>query len=150
MSKKKLTNKEITDAINIINKNTQYLNNKLLQIDNLFGLYLEYSKNTDEFNNFVKAKAEKFEKKQRKLKQKEKIMDIVELVMQVLKSENWGVYYKNQPMQPLEMQDGNSLYKVNQVDEVEIETAIEKALTKENPWESSQTNSNQNENSTNG
>ena len=65
MSKKKLTNKEITDAINIINKNTQYLNNKLLQIDNLFGLYLEYSKNTDEFNNFVKAKAEKFEKKQR-------------------------------------------------------------------------------------
>ncbi len=87
---------------------------------------------------------------ERKLKQKEKIMDIVELVMQVLKSENWGVYYKNQPMQPLEMQDGNSLYKVNQVDEVEIETAIEKALTKENPWESSQTNSNQNENSTNG
>ena len=87
---------------------------------------------------------------ERKLKQKQRIMDIVELIMQVLKSENWGVYYKNQPIQPLEMQDGNALYKVNQVDEEQIETAIEKALTKDEPWESSQTNSNQNKNSTTG
>ena len=85
-----------------------------------------------------------------KLKQKQRIMDIVELIMQVLKSENWGVFYKNQPIQPLEMQDGNALYKVNQVDEIEIETAIEKALTKDKPWESSQINSNQNKNSTTG
>ena len=85
-----------------------------------------------------------------KLKQKEKVMDIVELIMQVLKSENWGVYYKNQPIQPLEMQDGNSLYKVNQVDEDEIESAIEQSLTKDKPWESSQTDSSQNNNSKNG
>ena len=85
--------------------------------------------------------------RERKLQQKQRIMDIVELVMQILKSENWGVFYKNQPIQPLEMQDGNSLYKVNQVDECEIETRIEQALTK---WESSQNNSNQNENSTTG
>ena len=77
---------------------------------------------------------------ERKLKQKQRIMDIVELIMQVLKSENWGVFYKNQPIQPLEMQDGNALYKVNQVDESQIETAIDEALTK---WESSQTNSSQ-------
>ena len=88
--------------------------------------------------------------RQAKLKQKQRIIDIVELMMQVLKSENWGVFYKNQPIQPLEMQDGNALYKVNQVDEIEIETAIEKALTKDKPWESSQTNSNQNKNSTTG
>ena len=77
---------------------------------------------------------------ERKLKQKQRIMDIVELIMQVLKGENWGVYYRNQPIQPLEMQDGNALYKVNQVDESQIETAIDEALTK---WESSQTNSSQ-------
>jgi hypothetical protein len=88
--------------------------------------------------------------KQAKLQQKQRIMDIVELVMQILKSENWGVYYKNQPMQPLEMQDGNALYKVNQVDEIDIETAIENALIKDKPWESSQTNTNQNKNSTSG
>ena len=86
-----------------------------------------------------------------KLQQKKRIMDIVELIMQVLKSENWGVYYKNQPIQPLEMQDGNSLYKVNQVDEDEIELAIEQSLTKDKPWESSsQTDSSQNSNSKNG
>ena len=82
--------------------------------------------------------------RQRKLQKKQRIMDIVELIMQVLKSENWGVYYKNQPMQPLEMQDGNALYKVNQVDESEIEKAIEGMLTKGEPWEeSSQINSSQ-------
>ena len=86
-----------------------------------------------------------------KLKQKEKVMDIVELIMQVLKSENWGVYYKNQPIQPLEMQDGNALYKVNQVDECDIEEALVKSLTeKDKTWESSQINSNQNNSSKNG
>ena len=86
----------------------------------------------------------------RKLQQKQRIMDITELIMKVLKDENWGVYYKNQPIQPLEMQDGNALYKVNQVDESDVETVIEKALTKGQPWESSQTDSNQNKNSTTG
>ena len=86
----------------------------------------------------------------RKLQQRQRIMDIVELIMQVLKSENWGVYYKNQPMQPLEMQDGNAHYKINQVDECEIETALETALTKGESWETSQTDSNQNKNSTTG
>ena len=85
--------------------------------------------------------------RERKLQIKKKIMEIVELIMQVFKSENWGVFYKNQPIQPLEMQDGNALYKVNQVDECDIETTIEQALTE---WESSQTNSNQNKNSTTG
>ena len=84
---------------------------------------------------------------ERKLQKKQMIMDTVELIMQVLKSENWGVYYKNQPMQPLEMQDGDALYKVNQVDESEIEAVIEQALTK---WNTSQIDSNQNKNSTTG
>ena len=86
--------------------------------------------------------------KQHKLKQKQRIMDTIELIMQVLKSKNWGVYYKSQPMQPLETQDGTALYKVNQVDECEIEKVITEALT----WDSTETNpiSNQNKNSTTG
>ena len=84
--------------------------------------------------------------RERKLQIKKKIMEIVELIMQVFKSENWGVFYKNQPIQPLEMQDGNALYKVNQVDESEVESAIEEAL----PWIPSQTNSDQNKNSMTG
>ena len=74
---------------------------------------------------------------ERKLQKKQRIMDTVELIMQILKSENWGVYYKNQPIQPLETQDGTSLYRVNQVDECEIETAITQTLTKGTRWEES-------------
>ena len=79
----------------------------------------------------------------RKLQQKQRIMDIVELIMQVLKSENWGVYYKNQPMQPLEMQDGNPLYKINLVDDEDIERALINTLTKGESWKHSETNLNQ-------
>ena len=84
---------------------------------------------------------------ERKLKQEQRIMDIAELIMQVLKSENWGMFYKNQPMRDLETQDGGTLYEVNQVDECEIETVIHQTLTK---WQSSQIDSNQNKSSTTG
>ena len=87
----------------------------------------------------------------RKLEQKQRIMDIVELIMQVLKSENWGVFYKNQPIQPLELQGGDSLYKVNEVDDSDIEEALQTTLTKGTSWqESSQTDSDQNKNSMTG
>lgn len=65
MKKKKLTNKERDEAIEGLSNNDQMLYNKILQIDSLMGLYLEYSKDTEKFNKFVKAKAEKFEKQQR-------------------------------------------------------------------------------------
>jgi hypothetical protein len=86
--------------------------------------------------------------RERKLQQKQRIMKITELIMQVLKSKNWGVYYKIQPIQPLETQDGSALYKVNQVDEHEIEKVIEEALA----WDTTETNpiSNQSKNSTTG
>ncbi len=86
--------------------------------------------------------------RERKLQQKQRIMNTTELIMQVLKSKNWGVYYKIQPIQPLETQDGSALYKVNQVDETEIEKVIEEALA----WGTQETNpiSNQSKNSTTG
>ena len=86
--------------------------------------------------------------RQSKQKQKQRIMDIIELIMKVLKNENWGVFYKNQPMRSLETQEGGTLYEVNQVDECEIEKVITEAST----WDSNETNpiSNQNKNFTTG
>ncbi len=84
--------------------------------------------------------------REREQQQKQRIMNIVELIMRVLEDENWGVYYRNKPLQSLEVKDGSSLYQVNQVDEDQIETVIEKALA----WEHSQKNSNQNKNSMTG
>tara|TARA_Y100000310_G_C20166412_1_gene571555 strand:+ start:382 stop:597 length:216 start_codon:yes stop_codon:yes gene_type:complete len=69
LKRKKLTNKEITEAIEGLSRNDQYLNDKMLQIDNLLGLYLEYRKDTEKFNKFVKAKAEEFEQQRSKNKE---------------------------------------------------------------------------------
>ena len=68
-----------------------------------------------------------------KLSKEEKIMDTVKLIMRILKSQNWGIYYRNQPIQPLETQDGSALYKVNQVDDSEIEKVIKQSLTEGEP-----------------
>ena len=86
--------------------------------------------------------------KERKLQQKQRIMDTTEMIMKVLKNENWGIFYKNQPIRTLDTQDGGTLYEINQVDECEIDKVIGKALT----WETQETNpiSNQNKNSTTG
>ena len=78
-----------------------------------------------------------------KLSKQARIMDIVKIVMDVLKHENWGLYYKAQPMQPLEMQDGAPLYKINQVDDNDIERALINTLTKGESWKHSETNLNQ-------
>ena len=61
MKKSKLTRKEIEKAIGGLSDNDQYLHNKILQIDNLLGLYLEYRKDTEKFNKFVTSKAKEFE-----------------------------------------------------------------------------------------
>jgi len=65
LKKKKLTNKERDEAIEGLSNNDQILYNKILQIDNLLGLYLEYRKETEKFNKFVMDKAKEFEKQQR-------------------------------------------------------------------------------------
>ena len=99
-----------------------------------------------DYNKALCAQAQIDMAQEVKLQKKEEIMNIVELILRMLEKENWGIYYKNQPIQPLELQDGNSLYQVNQVDESEIEKVIEEVVT----WEYSQKNSDQNKNSMNG
>ena len=64
MKKKALTKKEIDNALGGLSNNDQILFNKVLQIDSLFGLYLEYRKDTEKFNKFVTSKAEKLERQQ--------------------------------------------------------------------------------------
>ena len=64
LKKKKITRREIEKVLDGLSNNDQYLHNKLLQIDNLFGLYLEYSKETEKFSEFVLARKKEFEQKQ--------------------------------------------------------------------------------------
>ena len=63
--KKKLTNKEMTEAIAGLSSNDQILWKEVVEMKQLFSLYLEYSKETEKFSKFVKAKVKEFEHKQR-------------------------------------------------------------------------------------
>ena len=65
MKKKKLTNKEREEALAGLSNNDHILNDKIVRIDNLLGLYLEYRKETEKFAKFVNDKVEEFEKQQR-------------------------------------------------------------------------------------
>ena len=63
----------------------------------------------------------------KKLKQ-ERIMDYTEIILKAFSNMNWGVYYKSEPMHTLSMQDGAALYKINEVDEDEVERVIKGAI----------------------
>ena len=63
LKKNKLTRKETEQAIDGLSNNDQILFNKILQIDNLLGLYLEFKKETDSFDKFVKEKVKEFEQR---------------------------------------------------------------------------------------
>ncbi len=79
MGRKKLTNKEITEAIIGLQNNDNILHRFIQEKDvenkQYLSLYLEYRKETfneevEGFHDFVKAKVEKFEKQQSKEKDK--------------------------------------------------------------------------------
>ena len=66
MSKKnKLTNREMTEAIQDLAGNDQILWKEVVEIKQIFSLYLECEKQTEKFDKFVKAKVKEFENKQR-------------------------------------------------------------------------------------
>ena len=61
MKKRNPSKKDILETLTGLQHNIEIMWQKLLQIDNLFGLYLEHRKETENFSKFVKKKAEEFE-----------------------------------------------------------------------------------------
>tara|TARA_R100001443_G_scaffold116507_1_gene137111 strand:- start:1336 stop:1797 length:462 start_codon:yes stop_codon:yes gene_type:complete len=58
--------------------------------------------------------------------------ELVNIVLEVLKKNRWGIYFQNEPMQSLPMKDSlSTLYKVNQVEVDEFEEAIMMQFDKE-------------------
>lgn len=77
------------------------------------------------------AEAQIQKAKESKEKRRQNIMGIMELLLKALEGENWGVYYKNEPIRSLNTQDGNRLYEINTVCLDEIERVLLEKL-KEN------------------
>ena len=62
--------------------------------------------------------------KESKEKRRKRIMNMVDILISVLKENNWGVFYKSEPMQTLTLQDDAPLLKINEVDSDSIENAV--------------------------
>ena len=52
------------------------------------------------------------------------IMSMVEILIKVLKDNNWGVFYKSEPMQTLTLQNDSPLLRINEVDDDVVENAV--------------------------
>ena len=69
--------------------------------------------------------------------------DIAELVCEVLKDKQWGIFFKHEPVQALPVQDNTVLYKVNEVKEEELICAVKGAIEnrireREEEWQDDQ------------
>jgi hypothetical protein len=62
LSKKKLTNRELTEAIAGLSNNCLLLREENLETRKVVALYLEYKGETESFNKFINAKVKEFEK----------------------------------------------------------------------------------------
>jgi len=62
--------------------------------------------------------------RQSKQERENKMTKLVDILFDILKQNNWGVFYKANPMHLLSLQEGAPLLKINEVDEDTVEQAI--------------------------
>jgi len=72
------------------------------------------------------------EKRNKNRSWEEMKQELVNIVLEVLKKNRWGIYFQNEPMQSLPMKDSlSTLYKVNEVSTDEFDEAIKMQFDKE-------------------
>ena len=77
---------------------------------------------------------------------KEMITNLTELVCKVLEEKKWGIFFKNEPMQALPVQDSATLYKVNEVKREELVSCLEHAINERvDQWPEEKENQTDNE-----
>ena len=72
-------------------------------------------------------------------------INIAELVSEVLKEKQWGIFFKNEPIQALPVQDNTTLYKVNEVKGDELFDAIGHKMERITEWQNHQAENEQNQ-----
>ncbi len=70
------------------------------------------------------AEAQIQQVRQSKQKREDRMTKLIDILLDVLEQNNWGIFYKSEPMQTLTIQDGSPLLKINEVDEDVVEQAI--------------------------
>ena len=66
---------------------------------------------------------------------------IAELVSEILKEKQWGIFFKNEPIQALPVKDSTTIFRVNEVKDDEVTAAILNRINERmNTWESPRPN----------
>jgi hypothetical protein len=66
--------------------------------------------------------------RQSKQEREDRMTKLVDILFDILKQNNWGVFYKANPMHLLSLQDETPLLKINEVDEYVVEKAINEVI----------------------
>lgn len=76
----------------------------------------------------------------------EMTIKIAELVCEILEKKQWGIFFKNEPMQALPVQDKTAMFRVNEVKMDEVSAAILEGINERmNTWENPRPNQTENE-----
>ena len=76
------------------------------------------------------------EKRDKERRWEEMTIKIAELVHDILREKKWGIFFKNEPVQALPVQDNTTLYRVNEVKDEEFATAIQRGIEERiNEWQ---------------
>ena len=86
------------------------------------------------------------ENKEHKIEEVKMNNNIYNLITRILASNDWGLYFKGEPLQSLPIQDGFKMFKVNDVNLDELHSAVMREVEKgqSEAWEN--INSSQNSN----
>lgn len=66
--------------------------------------------------------------KEKKMEEIQMIVDIKNLIKKVLEKNDWGIYFKAEPICSLPVQDNSKIYKVNDVNADRLMDAVDAAL----------------------
>tara|TARA_R110002012_G_scaffold7321_6_gene34492 strand:- start:2134 stop:2562 length:429 start_codon:yes stop_codon:yes gene_type:complete len=77
----------------------------------------------------LESQMEEEEEKAIKRKKREKIMKVYEILSRILSKNEWGIFFKGEPIEGFPTQDGMKMYKVNEVASDRLFDAIEKEIT---------------------
>ena len=121
---------------------TEILKERLIQMEIVLSSYIEFKKDEKKLGKYIEKKAtdkalqheESLEKKRAIIRKRKKTVNkINELLLKVLSENNWGIYFKGEPMQSIPMNDGAKVYKVKEVKAERIYEEIQKEI--ESDWQ---------------
>ena len=74
--------------------------------------------------------------KEKKMEEIQMIVDVKQLIAEVLEKNDWGIYFRGEPITSLPVQDKSKIYKVNEVTIERLMDSIDNIISqnKDDEW----------------